>query len=501
MKQLDDTALQKEFAKAAKLALAGDMEASRALCEDLLIHHPDAPELHDLLGVYYVTKRDIARAMPHLDHAIAKRPNSAQYLGHRASAYLELHDYDKALDDLERALRAKPHDASAITNMLLTLNEMNRPNDALQVLHNAEKIGVRDLDVRTLGVTFKQAGFLNKAKKLYRQALQKNPANDGILWNLSHILLLQEQFFDGWLAFEKRWGSPQFVDRVLQLPSRPWYGENLAGQKLLVYFEQGIGDQIMFLSCLPGLLQRIDCNQAQIFIVCDKRLIPLLAERFQEASIIAAQEGIEQDLVQTHAIAWHVAMGTLPRICNLFVHTRIPLPALLTPAHEAVTRIRKELQEQFPGQKLIGISWGSLLPHSGARNLALADFSPLLCQGNVTCIALQYGSNNHQLAEYYRKSGHRIHKIAHVELTTDIDKIIPLVAALDAVVTAANTTVHLAGCIGKPCHVITSMVPSWRWGISDDNHCGWYGSVRLHRRHKDDESWENAMGSAIKSLE
>ena len=66
----------------------------------------------------------------------------------------------------------------------------------------------------------------------------------------------------------KRW------DNDLSQPE--WSGEILEGRSILVFAEQGIGDQVMFMSLLPDLIRICD----NIFVECDARLVRLFQRSF-----------------------------------------------------------------------------------------------------------------------------------------------------------------------------------------------------------------------------
>ncbi|OYV65329.1 MAG: hypothetical protein B7X09_04810, partial [Acidiphilium sp. 21-66-27] len=57
---------------------------------------------------------------------------------------------------------------------------------------------------------------------------------------------------------------------------------------------------------------------------------------------------------------------------------------------------------------------------------------------------------------------------------------------------------HLAGAMGKPCHVLLSASCDWRWllGRSDTP---WYSSIRLHRQQTLGD-WSRPIDAVLAAL-
>src|SRR4029079_2179941 len=63
-----------------------------------------------------------------------------------------------------------------------------------------------------------------------------------------------------------------------------WHGEALAGKKLLLVGEQGLGDEIMFSNIIPDALAAVgDSGKLQICV--DPRLIPLYRRAYPKAEV------------------------------------------------------------------------------------------------------------------------------------------------------------------------------------------------------------------------
>ena len=88
-------------------------------------------------------------------------------------------------------------------------------------------------------------------------------------------VLLSDRKKKGW----KHWARRFEYDGALErhgLPEKRWRQSEKLDGKLLVCSEQGIGDEILYLSCLPDLLKQ----HKAIVIECDKRWGPIFRRSF-----------------------------------------------------------------------------------------------------------------------------------------------------------------------------------------------------------------------------
>ena len=106
----------------------------------------------------------------------------------------------------------------------------------------------------------------------------REPENYFVHWNRSLLLLQRHAFDEGWQCYERRlFTLTENHPRVFPFPR--WRGEPLAGKTILVYAEQGLGDEIMFASCLEELL----AIGARCILECDPKLAAIFARSFPAA--------------------------------------------------------------------------------------------------------------------------------------------------------------------------------------------------------------------------
>ncbi len=286
----------------------------------------------------------------------------------------------------------------------------------------------------------------------------------------------------------------------------PWWDGKTKGL-LVIHGEQGLGDEIMFMSCIPDVL----ATGCDVVIECAPRLERLFKRNFEAHSRgptklspplvvgthkLDGSEWIADTPPTEHDGAWgygkpdfKIAMGSLPKFFRRTEESFPRVPYLTGDAARA-----QEIQKMVPanGQPRVGISWqgGVERTHVWLRSLPLPNLK-LLLQQPVNWVSLQYTPDAaKEVAEFEAESGIKIHHWPEiVEAPADYDETAAVVAGLDLVITVCQSVIHLCGAMGVPCWVLTPAKPDWRLGLTRSSPA-WYGPhVRLFRRAPEDEDW------------
>jgi tetratricopeptide (TPR) repeat protein len=400
------------------------------------------------LARLYYRNRDFLEAERIALALVEEDPGFVDALDVLGLARIGQEDYEGAVDPLERLLRLRPASTSA--------------------QHN-------------LAVAYLHRGRLEEASRLWEWVLAREPHNYDASWHHAFVELGHHRFERGWAHYERRRHLPDRRQITANLPR--WTGSDAAGETLLVLGEQGLGDEIMFASCLPEALAR--CKSA--LVTCDKRLIKLFERSFPGVRVFDEATVRGADVADADM---EVLAGSLP------VMFRPSLQAF--PRHDGYLRadpVRVEywralLAAMGPGRKL-GISWrgGTALTRARLRSVDIADLLPLLELPDATFVSLQYGPVDEDLALLRERFGV---ELAHYpDIIPDYDDTAALLCALDGVVSVCTSLVHLTGALGRPVHVLVPSVPEWRYGVFGDT-MPWYPSARLYRQGPD-EPWSGPV--------
>lgn len=455
----DPTALEAYLGKGALLVGSGRLEEACTLFSEGLAHLPNAAALHCNLGLQLFEVGRPEEGLAACDVAIEIAPDLAEAWHNRGYIQLHLGNPQSAIESLDRALALRPE---------------------LSETKTCRAHALRDL------------GRLDAAIALYEQILANNPRSADARGDLALAQLLAGQFDKGWSNYAWRFGAPGTATRGF--PFRAWAGEPLGGKSILVFAEQGIGDEIMFASCLPDVLGKA----RRCVIECNTRLASLFARAFPDAEVHGAEKRDSTDWVNTlGAIDYQTAIGDLPRYLrpsrDRFPDHRGYLRA--DPAR--VARWRERLAALGTGPK-IGVAWrgGGLKTRGRSRSIDLAALVPAIAGSRSTWISLQRAP----LLEGENKLSTDL-GIADCGLgeARDIEELAALIDALDWVVSVDTTVVHIAGALGKPISVLLPYSPDWRYGF-EGRAMPWYPAANLLRQHRHGD-WAPVISGLVKCME
>jgi len=286
---------------------------------------------------------------------------------------------------------------------------------------------------------------------------------------------LRHEFARGWLQYDLRLVSAELARRPIQYPALN--GIAAAGRKILIYGEQGLGDEIMFASCLPEMI----AASGHCVVECSAKLETLFRRSFPAAAIYAAlPDKSVPESVRDIGIDAQIAMGSIPRYRR---NNRTDFPhhhGYLIADPERVVRWRQQLEALGPGIK-VGVSWygGSRQSRRPVRSIPLAQWGPILRVPGVHFVDLQYSDCSHEINELENNSGFHIRRWQAVR--NDYEDTAAMVSALDLVISVCTAVVHLGGALGKPVWVLAPYSPEWRYGIAGEK-MPWYPSVRIFRQ-------------------
>lgn len=415
---------------------------------------------------------------------------------HRQGRYAEA----EALYD---QLLTQNHDNPGLLATLGTLHLQvgNRPGLAIALLEASLKYGgPRASDVLSnLGVAYRNTGQPEKARKCLEESVKGNPSAPALAnyagmyiesgeqgkaiaacekaiadepglpiahWNLALMLLSQGQWQRGW--DEHEWGLRTNGMRINRdiggVPE--WDGS--PGKKVIIYGEQGIGDEIMFASMVPDVLKT-----NEVIIECHERLTTLFEKSFPGVKCYGTRESPCPEWPANETADARIAIGSLGKFY------RRSAEAFPGTAYLKADPLPK-------GDKFrVGISWtggGQKIGRVQKRSVPLSWWKTILNVPNVEFVSLQYTDCKEEL-DLLSALGYDIKVMDEYVKAHDYYETARLVKSCDLVISVCTSVIHLAGALGVPCWVMTPKHPAWRYGVS--GRMNWYRSVRLYRQAKE----------------
>lgn len=334
----------------------------------------------------------------------------------------------------------------------------------------------------TLGIVRFALGRTQGAIAAYDEGLSRNPDTIKLRYNRSLALLRSGDWRRAWPEFEQGWHDTGGRHPRPNFAMPRWNGEALDGP-LLVWGEQGVGDEVMFAGSIPDLVARgIVCR-----LDCDPRLVPLFARSFPGVAVAARGTAV--------GAAAHIPAGSLPGVLGLTADAA-PRPAFLRPDPSAVADLRRRRAD---GRRVVGIAWRTKNRASTRqRSIDLAHLLRAVGRPGVTVVSLQYGDTADEIRTASAATGVPVAVDADVDAWNDLDRFAAQIAALDLVVSADTSTVHVAGALGVPVWTLLPHVADWRW-LEERDTTVWYASMRLLRQ-QDPGDWAPVLARVAAGL-
>jgi Tfp pilus assembly protein PilF len=446
-------------------------------CFTLALHfRPGMIDAHLGLGGVYKRAGRPRDALAAYRKGLELHPQSARLRTNLGLVLFELEELDAAFTECERATREASGSGEAWHNLGYVLLHLDRAEGAVSCFERALAAGARSPATATCrGHALRHLGRIAEAIEVYDEVLKSDPSFEDAIVNRGCAHLLLGRFQKGWRDYAWRFGPPGPAPRTF--PFRPWRGEPLAGRSVLIYAEQGIGDEIMFASCLPDVMTLV----SRCVIECNSRLAGLYARSLPAAVVRGGRKTDSQDWVRDiGTVDFQAPIGDLPRYLRPKLESFPRRCGYLVAERESVARWQSRLRELGPGP-YVGFCWrgGTARTHARARSMPLSMLAPALAECPARLVSLQRGP----LDIEERRALERLNAFVPEEVALeDIEDLAALIAALNLVVCIDSTVAHLAGALGRATWVLLPFCPDWRYGIRGDA-MPWYPSAMLFRQH------------------
>ena len=317
---------------------------------------------------------------------------------------------------------------------------------------------------QAISVIFQRCGALKKAyffATITKSIYSNIGGSPHLLWETCFALGQEDK---GWKHWARRFEYSGALERH-GLPTKRWRESEKLDGKLLVCSEQGVGDEILYLSCLPDLLKQ----HKAIVVECDKRWGPIFRRSFPEIIVVPRQvKFVGEDnlfydyteITRKYKIGAYVLCGDLPKIFRYDLKTPKNGSGFLRSSPQRRQIYNKYLDKR-PGQIIVGVcwksgfapSWPSIYPRLGD----LLEFLPN--DENLRLISLQYGQNDRPPPAESRNLA-RLETMPDLDQVEDLEGVAALISSLDLVISASTTVLHLACALGVK--TISTYYPNFR---------------------------------------
>lgn len=475
------------------LGMLGEHDAAKksfAAALDINSRHTPA---HNNLGMLLGSIGDRGKALTHFRAAISIDPGFAPAMRNLVAW---LPDDEVPIADIsmlrEIVARYPDHGEAYAALGAMHLRGAFDATPALAALDRAIALGIDDADTHARrGVALQELGRTEEALVAQDRALERDPGHASARFHRALVLLALGRFAEGWPGYEARLLSEDRPRRAV--PFSRWAGEPLDGRTILVHAEQGVGDEILFASCIPDVI----AGAGHCVIDCDPRLATLYRRSFPGATVIAGRQQEPVALPRDLHVDYHVPVGSLP------LHLRnsaseFPSGAGYLRADPAQIASWRRRLADGGAARCVGISWrgGTLRSRGPARSLEASELASLLGVPGVRWISLQRDADTAELHALAEQCGTRID--VWPEALEDLDATAALIGAVDLTISIDNTVAQLAGALGARAWVLVPVGAEWRYGTTGEDMV-WYPRVRVFRQRRRGE-WDVVLNALCREL-
>ncbi len=366
-----------------------------------------------------------------------------------------------------KAISIKPDAANAYINLGSCLQNCNRLEEAAHAFETALVLDKHQLSaIINLGVICAKLGKYEKAIAFYDNAIslagptsieRVNEANfykSVSLLNLGRLKEAWALYDCGFFPSLTHGRSPK---RTFNVPQ--WRGEKLQpGEALLCWKEQGIGDELMFLSCLSDLEQIVD----NIIVECDPRIVSALSRsfpkiRFREATF---QDDLCSSAVH-HDYSYHVPFGSMFGLLRQDLSCFSKSAPFIKPIDSLVEKYKSRIGKE-DGRLKVGICWrsGQLSALRNSHYTSISEWGPIFSsRPDADFFSLQYGDCQDELRNANESFGIHVNWWPDIDYKNSFEDLFALAKAVDVVVTVGTAVGSVSACVGTPTILMT--LPSW----------------------------------------
>jgi len=339
-----------------------------------------------------------------------------------------------------------------------------------------------------LAIAYGQVGRFDDAIANARRSITLEPDTEVMHSNASYVLLTAGEIVEGWNEWE--WGlfGPRGSERPTNTPR--WTPAQPDG-RVLCYREQGVGDEMLFASCYPDLIEAA----GDVVIETDPRLATLFARSFPDAEVRAQTISLTGET--KHDFDTAIPAGSLPGHYRNSLASFPDRASFLVADPDRVAAWKTRLAGIGPGPS-VGMSWRSRLKTAERRleYTQLDQWGELFAIPNVNWVNLQYDDCERDLRMAERKFGVQIHRWDWLDLMNDFEEVAALMKCLDLVVAPRSAVSMLAGGLGVPT---VMMGNRWDWSDLGSDTSPWFPTIQLVFRHLGEE-WDAVLATAATAV-
>jgi len=449
------------------------------------------PSNNDILleiGIINMKIDNFNNALSLFEYIISKELNNGYAWLNKTSCLIKLKKYKQAIDSSETTLKNLPYSAEAYLNKGAILSYSNKCQESLFYLNKSIQLNSSDAYAYVLkGEVLNILKEYDEAIVNLKRAIEIDKYNYDAHYNLAISLFNKLDYKLGWREYEWRWLLSNMKTRKFVTCKPKWNGAKKPN-KLLLWNEQGIGEQILFSS----VFNKLKYYPQTIYIYIDKKLKSIYERSFPKFIFLDSMHEVKKIDFDEHCSFGDVASIFINKADDINTNY-FPYLFIDNDLHQREV-IRTEENDQLI---TCGLSWQSFGSNFGSeKSIPLNELKELFKIKNIQWINLQYLSDSETEIKLINDSikNLKINFINDISFeSNNIDKLASLITSCDIVISCSNSTAHLAGALNKDTCLILAKNRGRFWFWSEhERKCLWYPSIKIFHQTNID-NWDEPI--------
>ena len=472
------------------------ISAAQIVFEKLISLNERNIEAYFQLGLCLRAQKKFDQAITLLSKSIIIKNNKIILLL-LANLYRDQGDFTNAIIIINSCIKLFPDFNNAKLLLSLIYTDQGKFDEAKNSINELIKKNNQDALINYTYILMEQGSF-DFAKNVIEKLLHLRNTNPFVRFNLAIIQLSQYQFVEGWNNYEIRFDLNNFTlsKQILNTIARPRWDRSKPYKKVLIWGEQGIGDQILF----SNFIDVIDGKFEKIILCVTQKLIP-----FFQAIYPSVEVNSIKNIHQIKDFDYHIPIASL----GLYFQEEISKKKFVNKNFFTNLKnnysIIKNLKKIPPknNKVRIGLSW---ISNSGItknkKSIKLKLFKDFFSLDNFEFINLQYTDETIEITQLEKEMNKKIFIDHDIDCFDNILELAILMQSCDLIITVSNSTAHIAGKLGVKTFILLPHYAGQFWYWHNNNQEGqnfWYSSIKTFRQDKNLE-WKGAINKVKKEL-
>lgn len=391
-------------------------------------------------------------------------------------------DYSLCLKYSEEAIKLNSQNYAAYSYRAIAKFFNQDHQGAIQDAEKAKEINPKaEITLGNLSNFYKYLGDYQKAESTLNEYFLNFPDSRIQDFLNATVHLSQMKFEIGWEYYESRWFKDRGASKDKKKPefAKPEWKPDMGFETILIWAEQGLGDQILHGSMLSDFSKKFK----KTYLAIDPRLLEIFQKSFPDIHCYSLFDETNQDFFDYQIPLTSIGAYTRKSV-NDFLPYRSPFSIF-----------EKKLDYDKKRKLRCAISWKSTQgTHSKLKTSSLNDLSKILKIDQIEFYNIQYTDESEEIKQAQEDHGIQLINPPGLDVRKDLVGLIDFINNCDFVINISNTNAHLAGAIGKKTYLLlpTPAGRFWYWENSYNGKNIWYPSIQIFAQ-KEPYDWSDPV--------